>query len=93
VDLGIPELTDEQVGEVSEVAEEAARKFVFSKVKQVSVSSLDIAVEAEGNKPVNFTVEVVVKLVPDTKGSERELADGAVKAAFEAIETYLRKLT
>ncbi len=93
MDLGLPELTDEQVGEVSEVAEEAARKFVFSKVKQTAVSTLDIVVEAEGNKPVNFTVEVVVKLLPDTKSNERELADGAIKAAFDAIETYLRKLT
>ncbi len=94
VDLGLPELTDEQIGEVSEAAEDAARKFVFSQVKQKQVANLDIAVEAEGAKPVTFTVEVNVRLLPDAKAvPERELADGAVKAAFGAIEKYLRKLT
>jgi hypothetical protein len=94
VDLGLPELADEQIGEVSEAAEDAARKFVFSQVKQKEVASLDIAVEAEGTKPVTFAVEVNVKLQPDAKAiPERELANGAVKAAFTAIETYLRKLT
>lgn len=94
VDLGIPELTDEQIEAVSQAAENAARKHVFSKISQKLVERLDISVEAEGAKPVSFTVEVNLVLLPDARGfSEKELVDEAVKAAFEAIETRLRKLT
>ncbi len=94
MDLGIPELTDEQFEEVSQAAESAAREFIFSKIKQKLVDKLNLSVEAEGTKPVNFTVEVDLALAPEAKGmDEKALADEAVKEAFKAIESYLSKLT
>jgi len=92
VDFGIPELTDDQFEEVTQVAEESARKYVFSKVSQKLVERLNISVEAEGSKPVNFTVEIDLALVPEPKDIDvKALASEAVAAAFRAIETYLRK--
>lgn len=94
MDLGLPELTDEQVEAVSKAAEDAARRHIFGKVSRKQVENLTISVEAEGATPVNFTVEVDLGLAVDMKGvNEEALADEAVKAAFEVIETYLRKLT
>jgi len=94
VDLGIPELTDEQIEAVSQAAEETARKHIFSKISQKQVENLNISVEAEGAKPVNFTVEVDLALSPEVKGVDDEaLAAEAVKAAFKEIEKELRKLT
>ncbi len=94
MDLGIPELTDEQIEAVSGLAENAARKYVFSKVNQKQVERLDISVEAEGAKPVSFAVEVELLLSPEAKSiDEKALVDEAVKEAFQAIEKYLRKLT
>ena len=94
MDLGLPELTDEQVEAVSKAAEDAARRHIFGKVSRKQVENLTISVEAEGASPVNFTVEVDLGLAVDIKGvNEEALADEAVKAAFEVIETYLRKLT
>jgi hypothetical protein len=94
VDLGLPELTSEQIEAASQAAENAARKHIFSKVSAKQVEKLNIAIEAEGAQPVNFTVEVELKLTQAIKGiDEKALADQAVQEAFEAIETYLRKLT
>lgn len=94
MDLGIPELTDEQVEAVSEAAENAARKHIFSKVNQKLVNTLDISVEAEGSKPVNFVVEINLVLALEAKDiGEKALADEALQKAFEAIESSLRKLT
>lgn len=93
MDLGIPELTDEQFDEVTQVAENAARKHIFSKINKKTVYKLDISVEAEGTKPVNFTVEVDLVLVRQTKDiDDKALAAEAVAEAFKAIEAYLRKL-
>ncbi len=94
MDLGIPELTDEQIEAAGQAAENAARTHVFSKVNQKQVEDLNISVEAEGAKPVSFTVEVDLVLLPEAKGvSEKALVDEAVQEAFKAIENYLRKLT
>lgn len=93
MDLGIPELTEEQIETVSEVAEEAARKHIFSQVSSKQVERLDVSVEAEGTKPVNFAVEVDLLLADAAKDVDGEkLASEAVKAAFRAIELYLSKL-
>ena len=35
---GIPELTDEQIEEICEIAEEAARKYILSKVPLKKIS-------------------------------------------------------
>ena len=94
MDLDIPELTDEQFEEVTQAAENAARKHVFSQVNQKRVDKLNISVEAEGTKPVYFTVEVDLALLPDAEGlDEKALASEAVAEAFKAIDAYLRKLT
>ncbi len=94
VELGIPELTDEQFEEISQAAENAARKFIFSIVKQKVVEKLDISVEAEGTMPVNVIVEVDLALSKEIKDVDvNSLVEEAVKEAFKAVEDYLRKLT
>ena len=94
VDLGIPELTDEQIEAASQAAENAARKHIFSKLNQKEVEKLDISVEAEGTKPVSFTVEVDLELKEHVKGVDQgALVKEAVQEAFKAVEEYLRKLT
>jgi hypothetical protein len=94
VDLGIPELTDEQIEAISQAADDAARKHIFSKIKQKRVEKLDVIVEAEGAKPVCFTVQVDLVVIPEARDvNEKALAEEGVKAAFDAIESRLRKLT
>lgn len=94
MELGIPELTSEQIEELCSTAEDAARKHILSKVSIKQVDTLNISVEAEGAKPVTLTVEVDLELSPEAQGvDQKKLADEAVKKAFLAIETYLRKLT
>lgn len=94
MDLGIPELTDEQIEEVSGLAENIARKLIFSKINQKLVEMLNISVEAEGAKPVSFTIEVDLTVHNEAEGvNQKSLVDDAVNAAFKAIENYLRKLT
>ncbi len=93
MEFGIPELTEEQFEEVTQTAENAARKLVFSRVNQKLVEKLDVSVEAEGTKPVNFLVEVDIglsKFVEDV--NVEALAQDAVNEAFRAIEDYLRRL-
>ncbi|MEM3536610.1 MAG: DUF3194 domain-containing protein [Candidatus Bathyarchaeia archaeon] len=92
-ELGIPELTSEQIEELCAVAEEAARKYVLSKVTSKRVETLNISVEAEGSKPVNLTVDIDITLSPLMKNFDvQKLVDEAVKEAFAAAEKYLREL-
>jgi hypothetical protein len=92
VELGIPELTTEQIETLCSTAENAARKYVISKVSSKMVDRLDISVEAAGSKPVDVTVEVDLTLTPLAKDIDAQtLAEEAINEAHKAAENYLRK--
>jgi post-segregation antitoxin (ccd killing protein) len=93
VELGIPELTTEQIETLCSTSENAARKYVLSKVSSKMVDRLDISVEAVGSKPVNVTVEIDLALSPQAKGIDAQtLVKEAINEAHIASEKYLRKI-
>lgn len=92
-EIGILELTSEQVEALCAIAEKAARNHVLSKVPSRRVSVLNITVDTEGFKPVTINVEVEINLSPLIKNYDvKKLANEATKQAFDAVEAYLREL-
>lgn len=92
-DLGIPELTLDQVAELCEDAEKAARNYVLSQVSTSRIIDLDVTVDAQGTKPITVDVDVSIVLSPLMKDFDVEsLTKEATKQAFEHIEEYLRDL-
>ena len=93
VELGIPELTTEQIEALCSTAEDAARKYILSKVSKKYIDRLDISVEAEGSKPVNVTVEINLTLTSQTRDVDADaLVKEAVNQAHKATENFLRKI-
>ena len=92
-EIGIPRLTPEQVEELCEIAEKAARKYVLSKTPMRQISVLDITVDIEGTKPVTANVDIGLDLLPEKKGyNVKKLTDEATQQAFASIEKYLREI-
>ncbi|MGA3112722.1 MAG: DUF3194 domain-containing protein, partial [Candidatus Bathyarchaeia archaeon] len=92
-ELGIPELSTEQIETLCQTAEDAARKFVLAKVSSKMIDKLDISVEAEGSKPLKVSVEVNVQLTPQAKDVDAEaIVKEATSTSHKAIENFLRKL-
>ncbi len=92
-ELGLPDLTDEQIEKVCSVAEEAARKHVLAQVPKKKVDALNISAEAEGIKPLRLIVDVDVQLSSSVKDFDvQQLCDDAVKQAFTAAKEYLKGL-
>ena len=92
-EIGLPELTPEQVEELCSIAEEAAREYVLSKVPPKHVETLNISVETDGEKTLTLTVDVEIVLSPLMQEYDiQRLADEAVKEAFKSAEKYLREL-
>ncbi|MBE0511860.1 MAG: DUF3194 domain-containing protein [Candidatus Bathyarchaeota archaeon] len=93
-EIGILELTLEQVEELCEIAEETAREYVLSKVPPRRISTLNVTVDAEGTKPITINVDVEVVLSPLMKNFDVEkLVKEATERAFASIRKYLRKLS
>jgi hypothetical protein len=92
-ELGLPELTTEQVEQLCMIAETAAKRLILSKVPAKKIETLNISAEATGAKPFNLAVEVEIVLSPEMEGfSIKELSDEAVRQAFISAENFLREL-
>jgi hypothetical protein len=92
-ELGIPELTTKQIELLCKAAENAAKKYVLSKVSLKLIEKLNIIVEAVGEKPITIKVEVDLELSSTEKYLNTEkIAKVAVQAALNSSESYLRKL-
>ncbi len=92
-EIGIPSLTPEQVEEMCEIAEEAARKYVLSQIPIHRVSDLNLTIDIQGLKPLTVNVDLEITLSPLMKDYPVEkLAAEAKEKAFSALENHLRKL-
>jgi hypothetical protein len=93
VEIGIPKLTLDQITELCEIAETAARKNILSKVPKSKIVTLDVVVKADGIKIIQVNIGVNVVLSPLMKGFDVDtLTNEATKHAFIKIEEYLREL-
>jgi post-segregation antitoxin (ccd killing protein) len=92
-ELGIPDLTTEQIETLCATVESTARKYILSKVPFKMVEKLNVSVEADGTKPVNVTVEIDLALSPKMKDFDVDkLVNEAVEEAHKTSENYLRKI-
>ena len=89
----LPELTSEQTEQLCTAAEDAARKYILSKVPTKGIANMTITVEAEGTQPLNLNVEIDLTLNPETKNaSSANLVKEAIQKALVAGENFLGKL-
>jgi hypothetical protein len=91
--IGIPELTLEQVEELCQRAEQAAREHILFKIPNNRIATLDVTVDTEGTKPLTVNVDVTVVLSPLMKDFDVEaLTKEATETAFAHIKEYLREI-
>ena len=91
-EIGLSELTVEQLEKLCEIGEKAAREHILSRVSARRISTLDVTIDTEGAKPVTVNVEVELTLSPLMRNFNVEkLTEEATEKAFEAINEYLRE--
>ena len=82
--------SDSLYEELCTIADDAARKYITSKVSDKEISDLTVFVSLEESEGLNIEVDVDLAL-PSAKNpmDEKRLAEEAVKAAFKAIDKYV----
>ncbi len=82
--------SDDLYEELCTIADDAARKYITSKVSNQEISDLTISVNLEESEGLNVEVDVDLTLSRMKKpAEEKRLAEEAVKAAFKAIDKYI----
>jgi hypothetical protein len=86
-------LSDDQIEKLYMLADEAARKYITSKISDREIDDLLVSVDLEESGGLKVEVEVNLTLSQSCKKMDTEkLADDAVKMAFKAIDKFLREV-
>jgi hypothetical protein len=85
------EPTTDEVEQMCTAAEEAARRYLLSKVSLKRVSELDVTVDAVGDKPLVVDIDVAIELAAGNQDSQA-LVDEATHLAFSAAEAKAKEL-
>jgi len=92
-ELRVSSLSYDQIGEICEMAEEAARRTILSRVPSRGISDLSISVASDGTETLAVEVEVEISLSPLFRNVDaKKLTEESVEAAFGAIEKHLREI-
>ena len=83
--------TEDEIEAICTAAEEAARRYILSKLSLKKLEDLSLAVEAVGDKPLSLNVEIAVETEVDDPNL-RATIDEATDAAFAAADAKVREL-
>jgi len=83
--------SDDEIEAICTAAEEAARRFILSKISLKKLEDLNLAVEAVGDKPLSLNVEIAVETDLEDPNLSATI-DEAADAAFAAAEAKVREL-
>ena len=85
--------SDDLYEELCIIADDAARKYVTSKVSNQEIYDLTISVNLEESEGLNVEVDVDLTLSRMKEPTyEKRLAEEVVKAAFKAIDKYISEV-
>ncbi|MHA1606910.1 MAG: DUF3194 domain-containing protein [Candidatus Freyarchaeota archaeon] len=85
-------VSEEEIEEICNLAERAARRYVLSRCRKRDVIDLKIVVSSEIKDEITFNVDLEVQLSPLAKVEPEELAQRAAEKAIEKIEERLRDI-
>lgn len=92
VHIGLPELTEEQIIEVGELAQKVVIKHVFDALNRSDVKDIEVTTRINRGETLDLELEVYLEVPVFVKVDVERLIDEAVEKAYAAVEKKLREI-
>jgi len=92
INIGLPELSEEQLIEIGELAQGIIIKHVFSELNRSDVKDIEVTTRINRGKTLNLEIEVYLEVPVFVKVDVERLIDEALEKAYEAVERKLREI-
>ncbi|AEK72489.1 hypothetical protein GQS_02940 [Thermococcus sp. 4557] len=92
IHIGLPELSEEQLIEVGELAQETIIKHVFDVLNRSDVKDIEVTMRINRDETLDLEVEVYLEVPIFVKVDVERLIDEAVEEAYAAVERKLREI-
>ncbi|NJE10034.1 DUF3194 domain-containing protein [Thermococcus sp. MAR1] len=92
INIGLPELSEEQLIEIGELAQETIIKHVFDVLNRSDVKDIEVTMRIKREETLDLEVEVYLEVPVFVKVDVEGLIDEAVEKAYAAVERKLREI-
>ena len=92
IHIGLPELSEEQLIEIGELAQETIIKGVFDVLNRSDVKDIEVTMRINREDTLDLEVEVYLEVPIFVKVDVEGLIDRAVEEAYEVVENRLKEL-
>ncbi|ASJ08977.1 hypothetical protein A3L11_06955 [Thermococcus siculi] len=92
IHIGLPELSEEELIEVGELAQETIIKHIFDVLNRSDVKDIEVTMRINREDTLDLEVEVYLEVPIFVKVDVEGLIDEAVEKAYEAVERKLREI-
>ena len=92
INIGLPELSEEQLIEIGELAQGIIIKHVFSELNRSDVKDIEVTMRINRDETLNLEIEVYLEVPVFVKVDVERLIDEALEKAYDAVERKLREI-
>ena len=92
ITIGLPELSEEQLIEIGELAQGVIIKHVFSELNRSDVKDIEVTTRINRDETLNLEIEVYLEVPVFVKVDVEKLIDEALEKAYDAVERKLREI-
>ncbi|NJE84622.1 DUF3194 domain-containing protein [Thermococcus sp. CX2] len=92
IHIGLPELSEEQLIEIGELAQETIIDYVFDHLTRSEVKDIEVTMRINRGETLDLEIEVYLEVPIFVKVDVDKLIDEAVERAYERVETRLREI-
>ncbi|ASJ06907.1 DUF3194 domain-containing protein [Thermococcus pacificus] len=92
IHIGLPELGEEELIEIGELAQETIIKEVFDVLNRSDVKDIEVTTRINRDETLDLEIEVYLEVPIFVKADVDELIDKAVEKAYEVVERRLKGL-
>jgi len=92
IHIGLPELSEEELIEIGELAQETIIKHVFEALNRSDVKDIEVTMRINREETLDLEIEVYLEVPIFVKVDVDKLIDEAVEEAYEAVERRLREI-
>lgn len=92
VHIGLPELSEKQLIELGDLAQETVVNYIFEHLSKSEVKDIEVTTRINRNETLNLEVEAYIEVPIFVKVDADKLIENALEKAYEKVEERLREI-
>jgi hypothetical protein len=93
IHIGLPELDEEELIKIGELAQEVVLRYVFGRLTRSEVKDIEVTTRINREETLDLEIEVYLEVPVFVRIDVEKLIDEAIDRAYDTVEKKLREIS